>query len=387
MVGQVPTIAEQPVLSSSPRPAIHTSSQFAAEHTASAEPTTGETSGQVTNETYLFSNVGGRSSEAGSVISADDFSDEGYAASNTTSYISSIASDIRRGIVENGRVYPNYGKNMYGMPMDEQELDRNDFQHHKWLLLLGGKLFLAPISDSVQRILDLGTGTGIWAIGMADRYPSAQVTGVDIAPIQPSWTPPNCAFELDDVEEDWSFRKESFDFIYAREFLTAIRDWNKLIRQSYEHLKPGGWLELSATIPDIRTDDDSIPKDSAYVEAGRIFFEMATKMGTPLEAPRSWKEQVERNGFVDVNEVVYKLPMGPWPKDKRLKEIGAVERMMLLEGFEAYMLRGYTQVLGGDPNTLAVILAQARRELSDPRIHTYVFYHIVYARKPGEHQP
>jgi hypothetical protein len=111
-------------------------------------------------------------------------------------------------------------------------------------------------------------------------------------------------------------------------FLTAICDWNKLIRQSYEHLKPGGWLELSATIPDIRTDDDSIPKDSAYVEAGRIFFEMATKMGTPLEAPRSWKEQVERNGFVDVNEVVYKLPMGPWPKDKRLKEIKANTRSL-----------------------------------------------------------
>jgi hypothetical protein len=63
---------------------------------------------------------------------------------------------------------------------------------------------------------------------------------------------------------------------------------------------------------------------------------MATKMGTPLEAPRSWKDQVGRIGFVEVKEVVYKLPMGPWPKDKRLKEIGAVERMMLLEGIEAY---------------------------------------------------
>jgi SAM-dependent methyltransferase len=357
------------------------------EQTAPAEPTASGASSQVTTESHPFSNVVSRISEVGSIITVDNSSDEGYAASDTTSYISSIATNIRKGIVENGRVYSNYGKNMYGMPMDDQELDRNDFQHYKWLLLLEGKLFLAPIPDSVQWILDLGTGTGIWAIEMADRYPSAQVTGVDIAPVQPSWIPPNCVFEVDDVEEDWSFRKESFDFIYAREFRMAIRDWDRLIRQSYQHLKPGGWLELSATIADLRTDDDSIPKDSACVEASRIFSEMAAKMGAPAEAPRSWAEKVARNGFVDVKEVVYKLPIGPWPRDKQLKEIGAVERMMLLEGIEAYMLRGYTKVLGGDLKTLAAILAQAKRELSDPKIHIYIFYHIVYARKPAGHQP
>ena len=351
-----------------------------------AEAPTSDTSAQLTTQTNLSSGPARSTSETGSVITADEFGDEGYAESTTTSYLSSIASDIRKGITENGRVYPNYGKNMYGMPMDEQELDRNDFQHYKWSLLLQGKLYLAPISDSVQKILDLGTGTGIWAIDMADGFPSAQVTGVDIAPIQPTWMPPNCTFELDDIEEDWSFRKNSFDFIYARELMIAIRDWDRLIKQSFDHLKPGGWLELSCTIPEIRSDDNTIPKDSAYIEAGNIFFEMADKMGSPLEAPRSWKQQMERNGFVDVKEVIYKLPMGPWPREKRLKEIGAVERMMLLEGFEAYMLRGYTQVLGGDPNTLQVILAQARRELSDPRIHTYVFYYIVYGRKSSKTQ-
>ena len=34
--------------------------------------------------------------------------------------------------------------------------------------MLGGALFLTPIDPSSARILDLGTGTGIWAIDMAE---------------------------------------------------------------------------------------------------------------------------------------------------------------------------------------------------------------------------
>ena len=47
------------------------------------------------------------------------------------------------------------------MPTDEQELDRMDMSHTKLTMLLDKKLFLAPINDHPQRILDLGTGTGI----------------------------------------------------------------------------------------------------------------------------------------------------------------------------------------------------------------------------------
>ncbi len=47
------------------------------------------------------------------------------------------------------------------MPADDQELDRIDMSHAKFLILLDKKLFLAPIEPHPQRILDLGTGTGI----------------------------------------------------------------------------------------------------------------------------------------------------------------------------------------------------------------------------------
>lgn len=48
----------------------------------------------------------------------------------------------------------------YGMPIDEEELDRIDLKHRLYTLLLDEKLFVAPINPNPQRILDLGTGSG-----------------------------------------------------------------------------------------------------------------------------------------------------------------------------------------------------------------------------------
>jgi hypothetical protein len=48
----------------------------------------------------------------------------------------------------------------YGLPMDDQELDRMDLCHTKYFSLLKQRRFLSPISENPQRILDLGCGTG-----------------------------------------------------------------------------------------------------------------------------------------------------------------------------------------------------------------------------------
>jgi ubiquinone/menaquinone biosynthesis C-methylase UbiE len=38
-----------------------------------------------------------------------------------------------------------------------------DLQHQLWLLTLYDELYLSPIKNP-QNVLDIGTGTGIWAI-------------------------------------------------------------------------------------------------------------------------------------------------------------------------------------------------------------------------------
>ncbi len=108
-------------------------------------------------------------------------------------------------------------------------------------------------------------------------------------------------------------------------------------------------------------------------EVERLFFEMAEAMNASLHAPISWKEKMQRAGFVDVEQNIFKVPQGIWPKDKRLKELGAFEDFSLVHGLDAYLLRGYTTILGGDPDELKFIIAQTKKELLNPEMHTYVY--------------
>lgn len=116
--------------------------------------------------------------------------DSSTGGSTTTS----IKSAITKYEFEHGRRYHAYKAGRYVFPNDEKELDRLDIEHHNQGLQLNA-LHLAPIGTP-QRILDVGTGTGIWAIDMADQYPSADVLGIDLSPVQTTWVPPNVRFEV-----------------------------------------------------------------------------------------------------------------------------------------------------------------------------------------------
>lgn len=77
----------------------------------------------------------------------------------SSSDLTSLASDVTRGLYENGRRYHSYGSSQYAFPNDERELDRLDMQHSMMTLLLENKLFWSPL-NSPHKVLDLGTGTG-----------------------------------------------------------------------------------------------------------------------------------------------------------------------------------------------------------------------------------
>ncbi|KAJ5153955.1 uncharacterized protein N7500_009394 [Penicillium coprophilum] len=326
--------------------------------------------------------------DTSSVASTADYSDSVFGdgeSGNTSGYTASLLSDVKNYAYENGRRYHSYREGHYVLPNDEPEQDRQDLLHHVRNLVLSGRLFRAPLGDQIQRALDIGTGTGIWAIDFADSFPSTQVIGTDLSPIQPSWVPTNLRFVVDDAESEWLYSpSQPFDFIHARDLGGAIADWPRLLRQSYEHLRPGGWIELQEFEVMLKSDDDSIRLAPALCEFLERLTQASEAFHRPMNIAEGHRQRLVEAGFEDVRDDVYKVPSSVWAKDPVQKEIGRYNQCSLLMAVESYSLALFTRVLGWSNNDTQVFLAGVRRDIKNPAVHTYCKLHVVYGRKPSQ---
>ena len=57
---------------------------------------------------------------------------------------------------------------------------------------------------------------------VGDKYPSAEVIGLDLSPIQPIWVPSNVHFIVDDIEDTW-LAGDDFDFVHMRNIAPILK--------------------------------------------------------------------------------------------------------------------------------------------------------------------
>ena len=118
-------------------------------------------------------------------------------------------------------------------------------------LRLLNKLTNQPFLDFVkirpaQKVLELGSGLGIIAHGLAEQYPTAEITGIEFSSeqIDQCAPPPGNLRYLQGDIHNIPFEAETLDVVYGRYILEHVQHPLMVLREVYRILKPGGKIFL-----------------------------------------------------------------------------------------------------------------------------------------------
>ena len=202
----------------------------------------------------------------------------------------------------------------YPLPKDMSEINRLDFQHFLLRTGLRGN-YAAPV-DQPTSILDVGTGSGRWAMEMAALFPAARIIGLDLAPPSDDTAtlgqgldtrPSNYSFTAGNILEGLPFPDQSFDFVHQRLLITAIpRDrWPGVIQELVRVTRPGGWVELA----ECGTPADGGP---GYMGLWQSWIDFLAKRNVDFTIGKHVGQMLNSGGLVNVQQRALNFPMGDW---------------------------------------------------------------------------
>lgn len=91
---------------------------------------------------------------------------------------------------------------------------------------------------------------------------------------------------------------------------------------SDRNLTNGGYIEIADKCFPLASDDGTLLDSSALTKWSNLAMEGTRKLGRPVDNAITFKDELEKAGFVNVVETRYKWPLNPWPKSPKFKQLG-----------------------------------------------------------------
>jgi len=222
---------------------------------------------------------------------------------------------------------------------------------------------------------------------VGDEYPSAQILGIDLSPIQPVWVPPNVKFMVDDAESNWLEPENFYDLVHARHVTQAFKDFPSFLQRAYRHIKPGGWLELQEMhhLPH-SASSTQLPPDFPFLTFFQLAVQGLASLGTNIDASLSEAASLSKYGFINIRHENLQIPIGTWPKNKTLRTVGLYARVGIEDGLEAMAYGPLCRGLGWSRERVEELLVEVKQCLDETGdgagVNAYLPFHVWCGQKP-----
>ncbi|KAK1247196.1 hypothetical protein MKX07_002105 [Trichoderma sp. CBMAI-0711] len=301
---------------------------------------------------------------------------------------------LQDGFWEHGRFYGSWKPGKYLFPIDREELNRLDVFHKYFLVARDEKVTSTPLrKDGQPKIMDLGTGTGIWAYNVVEEYAKdAEIMAVDLNQIQPALIPRGVTTKQFDIEEpSWEPLLRDCELIHMRLLYGSIRDdkWPHVYRKVFEHLAPGvGYVEQLEIDWMPRWENDDLPIHSALREWAQLFQRAMHRYHRSVTVSgEATRRRMEAAGFTDFSETTIRCYVNPWSPDRHQRECARWFNLAFSLGLEAMSMMPMIDKLGMTKEDIVDLCSRAKKEMCILRYRAYCTLHIWTARKPNEDEP
>jgi len=282
------------------------------------------------------------------------------------------------------RRYHGVTNNPYPLPNDEDEKERLDELHQCYRTLFGGNV-VTPIRRKPTQIVDVGTGSGQWVIEVGEQFPTAQVFGTDLSPIQPTLVPLNVEFVIMDLTDGLDFDDGSTDLVQSRVVHAGVKDvqWPAYLKEIFRILKPNyGWTQMMETAyPHCFSNNKSLPKDAPLSK----FFQYVHQQFRVEQGIMMHGEKLEQlvidAGFTDVQVRQIKIELGDWGPDPAKHEIGRLCRKVWSVGLSD-LAESLTRFIPNDEER-SDFAEGVKADILNSDYNLYCLLYLITARKPG----
>ena len=137
------------------------------------------------------------------------------------------------------------------------------------------------------------------------------------------------------------------------------------------NLNPGGWAEFQDWDLQYSTDDGTLTDEHYTKKWNDDFVRGLAQINRDARPGPKLLERAKAAGFTNLEQRIFKVPLGSWAKDPALKNVGMLNLVQLLDGLEAFSLK-VLPVVGYSREETEVLLAMVRQEVKARVFHAYV---------------